>query len=144
MGDIVVDMLPFCLYFVAGIVTGFHVYTLALAMYGAQLNPLELVSLFGSVCLLVAAYVSLSKPNAAAKIALVSSLMIWCFYGPAIAKSVRTKLHKHSCVLSDRDLSPSPELRKLLSLATLSIEDEGGVISRVALVGTTISCRKSR
>ncbi|MFZ0770071.1 MAG: hypothetical protein WAN08_01500, partial [Candidatus Sulfotelmatobacter sp.] len=88
----IVDMLPFCLYFVAGIVTGFHVYTLALAMYGARLNPLELVSLLGSLCLLIAAYVSLSKPNAAAKIALLASLMSWCFYGPAIAKSVRTKL----------------------------------------------------
>jgi hypothetical protein len=125
----IVDMLPFCLYFVAGIVTGLHVYTLALAMYGAQLNPLELVSLLGSLCLLAAAYVSLSKPNAAAKIALLASLMIWCFYGPAIAKSVRTKLDKHSSVFSDRDLFPLPELRKLLSLTTLSIEGEGGIIS---------------
>jgi hypothetical protein len=125
----IVDMLPFCLYFVAGIVTGFNVYTLALAMYGARLNPLELVSLMGSLCLLIAAYVSLSKPNAAAKIALLASLMIWCFYGPAIAKSVRTKLAKQSSVFSDRDLFPSGDLQKLLSLATLSIEDEGGVTS---------------
>jgi hypothetical protein len=125
----IVDMLPFCLYFVAGIVTGFHVYTLALAMYGAQLNPLELASLLGSLCLLIAAYVSLSKPNAAAKIALLASLMIWCFYGPAIAKSVRTKLDKHSSVFSDRDPFPSPGLGKLLSLTTLSIEGEGGITS---------------
>jgi hypothetical protein len=125
----IVDMLPFCLYFVAGIVTGFNVYTLALAVYGARLNPLELVSFLGSLCLLIAAYVSLSRPNAAAKLALLASLMIWCFYGPAIAKSIRTKLTKHSSVLSDPDLFSSPELRKLLSLNTLSIEDEGGVTS---------------
>jgi hypothetical protein len=125
----IVDMLPFCLYFVAGIVTGFHVYTLTLAMYGAGLNPLEFVSLLGSLCLLIAAYVSLSKPNAAAKIALLASLMIWCFYGPAIAKSVRTRLDKQSSVFSDRDLFPSPEHRKLLSSTTLSIMGEGGIIS---------------
>jgi hypothetical protein len=125
----IVDMLPFCLYFVAGLVTGFHVYTLVLAMYGATLNPLQFVSLLGSLCLLIAAYVSLSKPNAAAKIALLASLMIWCFYGPAIAKSVRTKLDKQSSVLSDRDLFPSPEHRRLLSSTTPSIVDEGGIIS---------------
>src|ERR1700739_2051599 len=125
----IVDMLPFCLYFVAGIVTALHVYTLALAVYGAGLNPFELVSLLGSLCLLIAAYVSLSKPNVAAKIALLASLMLWCFYGPAIAKSVRTKLHKQSSMFSDRDLFPSLELRKLLSLTTLSIEGEGGGIS---------------
>ncbi|MFZ0299991.1 MAG: hypothetical protein WAM13_16685 [Candidatus Sulfotelmatobacter sp.] len=122
-------MLPFCLYFVAGIVTGFHVYTLALAMYGARLNPLELVSLLGSLCLLIAAYVSLFKPNAAAKIALLASLMIWCFYGPAIAKSVRTKFDKQSSAFSGRTLFPSPEFRKLLTLNPLSIEGEEGIIS---------------
>lgn len=138
-------MLPFCLYFVTGIVTGFHVYTLVLlGLYGAPSNPFEFVSLLGSLCLLIAAYVSLSKPNAAAKIALLASLMIWCFYGPAIAKSVRTNLNKHSSVLSDRDRLPPPELRKLLSLTILSIEDEEGVISRAALVRTRISRRRSR
>jgi hypothetical protein len=125
----IVDMLPFCLYFVAGIATGFHVYTLALAIYGATLNPLEFVSLLGSLCLLIAAYVSLSKPNAAAKIALLASLMIWCFYGPAIAKSVRTRLRKQSSAFSDRDLFASPEHGKLLSSTTLSIVGEGAIIS---------------
>ncbi|MGB6404297.1 MAG: hypothetical protein WBE31_04425 [Candidatus Sulfotelmatobacter sp.] len=119
-------MLPFCLYFVASIVTGFHVYTLAVAIYGAQVNPLEIVSLLGSLCLLIAAYVSLFKPNAAAKIALLACLMIWSFYGPAIAKSVRTKLDKQSSVFSDRPLFPSPEFRKLRILTTLSIEGEEG------------------
>ncbi len=79
-------MIPFILYFVAGTVTGFHVYTLlSLAVLGGPLHPFELVSLAGSLCLLIAAYLSLFKPHAAARLALIASLAIWCFYGPAIA-----------------------------------------------------------
>ncbi|MGA8623024.1 MAG: hypothetical protein WB660_31430 [Candidatus Sulfotelmatobacter sp.] len=90
-------MLPFVLYFVAGAVTGFQVYTLlSFAVYGAPINPLELVALLGSFCLLIAAYISLFKPHAAAKLALVSALAIWCFYGPAIAKVIRTRLENRS------------------------------------------------
>lgn len=99
-GGIIVAMFPFCLYFVASVITGFHVCTLlSLAVYGAPWNPLELVSLLGSVCLLTAAYVSLFKPDAAAKLALIACLAIWCFYAPAIAKSVRPKLGWQSSVL---------------------------------------------
>jgi O-antigen ligase len=89
-------MLPFFLYFAAGSVTGFHVvYTLAaLSVLGTAPNALELVSLFGSFCLLLAAYVSLFKPHAAARLALLACLTIWCFYGPALAKSIRTKFEK--------------------------------------------------
>ncbi len=92
-------MLPFCLYFVTGIITGFHVYTLMLlSLYGVPINPLEFVSLLGSLCLLIAAYLSLFNPRAAAKVALLASLLIWCFYAPALAKSIRTRLDKHSSV----------------------------------------------
>jgi phosphoglycerol transferase MdoB-like AlkP superfamily enzyme len=92
-------MLPFCLYFVAGVATGFHVYTLlALTVYGAPFNSLELVSLLGSVGLLIAAFISLFKPYAAARIALIACLMTWSFYGPAIANVVRSKLDKHSAL----------------------------------------------
>lgn len=85
-------MLPFFLYLVTGVVTGFHVYNLVwLAAYGAPFNPLELVSLLGSLCLSIAAYISLFKPAAAAKLALLAALAIWCFYGPAIANVVRTR-----------------------------------------------------
>jgi hypothetical protein len=98
-------MLPFLLYFVTGVVTGFHVYTLlAIAVYGAPFNPLELVSLLGSLCLLIAAYVSLHKPHAAARIALLATLAIWSFYGPAIAKSIRTKLDKPNSVAQTNSL----------------------------------------
>jgi hypothetical protein len=92
-------MLPFCLYFVAGMATGFHVYTLlALTLYGAPFNSLELVSLLGSVGLLIAAFISLFKPYAAARIALIACLMTWSFYGPGVAKVVRTKFDKPSAV----------------------------------------------
>jgi len=82
-------MIPFVLYLAAGVITGFHVYTLlALAVVGAPYDPLELVSLVGSLALVVAAYWSLVKPHAAAKLALLACLAIWCFYGPAIARTV--------------------------------------------------------
>jgi hypothetical protein len=81
-------MIPFFLYLAAGAVTGFHVYTLLmLAFWGAPVNPLELVSLGGSLCLLVAAYRSLFRPHEAAKLALLASLAIWCFYGSALARA---------------------------------------------------------
>jgi hypothetical protein len=130
------DMLPFCLYFVAGVITGFHVYTLlALAVYGAPFNPLELVSLLGSLCLLIASYVSLFKPYAAAKLALIASLAIWCFYGPAIAKSIRTKFDKQSSLSPGQLPVTPPEFRKILATTTFSVEREGG-FSALSLVPT--------
>src|ERR1700733_2365427 len=85
-------MLPFILYFVTASVTGYHVYALlSLTVYGAPFSPLLLVSLIGSICMLIAAYISLFRPHAAARVALLASLAIWSFYGPAIAQMVRTK-----------------------------------------------------
>jgi hypothetical protein len=96
-------MFPFVFYFVTGMVTGFHVYTLLwLTLYGAPFNPLALVSLLGSFCLLIAAYVSLFKPHAAARLALLAALAIWCFYGPAIAKLVRTRLRAQTQNVASR------------------------------------------
>lgn len=90
-------MVPFVLYFVTGVVTGVHLYSLlALAVYGVPVNSLELVALLGSVCLLIAAWVSLFRPQAAAKIALIAALAIWLFYAPAIAKIVRSGLESRS------------------------------------------------
>jgi hypothetical protein len=92
-------MLPFYLYFAAGVITGFHVYSLlALTVYGVPFNPLEVVSLLGSLGLVVAAFVSLFRPPAAARVALIASLLIWSFYGPAIARLVRTRIGQHSVV----------------------------------------------
>jgi hypothetical protein len=96
-------MLPFLLYLVTGVITGFHVYTLlALTVYGVPFNPLELLSLLGSLGLIIAAYVSLYKPRAASRIALLAALTIWSFYGPAIAKSLRTRFDKQSSVAQTR------------------------------------------
>jgi hypothetical protein len=93
------EVLPFCLYLSAGLITGFHVYALlSSVVYGIPIDPLEIVSLLGSFCLVIAAYVTLFKPRAAAKVALLACLAIWCFYGPAIAHTVRTKLIKPSSV----------------------------------------------
>jgi hypothetical protein len=92
-------MLPFCLYFVTGVVTGFHVYTLlVLTVYGVPLNPLELISLLGSLLLLISAGISLFRPHAAARVALIACLFIWSFYGPATVNFLRIKFHEHKVV----------------------------------------------
>ena len=109
-------MLPFILYFVTGVATGFHVYTLLFAAYGAPLNPLELVSLLGSLCLLIAAYISLFRPHAAGRLALIACLLMWCFYGPAIANLVRARLHK-PVAASQLILPLAGETRKAVLLA---------------------------
>jgi hypothetical protein len=93
-------MLPFFIYFVAGVVTGFHVYSLlALTVLGVPSYPLEFVSLLGSLCLIVAAYLSLFKPHAAARLALLASLAIWMFYGPATVRAIQTRMHKEKSEL---------------------------------------------
>lgn len=87
-------MLPFILYLSCGVVTGFHMYSLlSIAVQGAAFSWLELVCSLGSLCLLVAAYISLFRPLVAARIALLAALAIWSFYAPAIAKIVRSRLH---------------------------------------------------
>jgi hypothetical protein len=98
-------MLPFLLYFVAAVLTGFHVYTLlTLAVYGVPFNLLHLISLLGSLCLVIAAFVSLFRPGAAAKIALLACLLIWCFYAPATAALIRAGFHRQTSVL----VTPGP------------------------------------
>lgn len=109
-------MTPFFLYFTAALVTGFHLYSLLmLTVYGVSFSPLELVALLGSFLLLVAAYISLFRPYAAARLALVAALAIWSFYAPALANLARQKLHHASHVsrpLSLRaQLSPPPKAR---------------------------------
>ncbi len=84
-------MLPFLLYLIAGLLTGFQVYTLvALGAYGAPVSPLELLSLLGSLVLIIAAYLGLWKPRLAARMALLAALVIWCFYAPATSHAVRS------------------------------------------------------
>ena len=121
-------MLPFFLYFVASLITGFHVcMLLALSAHGAPSNPLELVSLLGSLCLLIAAYVSLFKPKAAARLALIACLTIWCFYGPAIAKSVRRKVARQSSVLPSRSLIEPPRVARAQAPKGIFVEGKEGM-----------------
>jgi hypothetical protein len=110
-------MLPFVIYFVTAIVTGVHLLTLlSLAAYGVTVSPFELLAVLGSFLTLIAAYVSLSRPYAAARIALLAAILMWSFYGPAIATYVRGRLAKRS-VLSEVALpSVWPELRKTIEV----------------------------
>ena len=92
-------MLPFVLYFVTALFTGYHLYVLmSLVVYGVPVNPLELVGFLGSFALLIAAYISLFRARAAARIALIACLALWCFYAPAIANYVRVRIHKRVAV----------------------------------------------
>ena len=132
------SMLPFIIYFVTGVVTGFHLYTLlSLVVYGVPLNPLELIALLGSLCLLIAAYVSLFRPRAAAHLALIALLAIWCFYGPAIARIVRNKLAQSTVISSENVLADNSTLRPLPSTATsFSVTTiQGRLLSPVNRVG---------
>jgi hypothetical protein len=141
LGCMIVDMLSFCLYFATGVITGLHVYTLlALTVYGAPFNPLELVSLLGSLCLLIAAYVSLFKPHAAARLALVASLAIWCFYGPAITKSMRTKPDKRSSSFRDSGAAYRYPFWAPPLWQTSAVVSEKGLSRRADLVRTENPC----
>lgn len=83
-------MLPFVLYAATGGVTGCHIYfLLVLGRYGVPQNIWEFVALLLSLCIVICAYISIYRPILAARIALVSALGMWCFYGPAIVATVR-------------------------------------------------------
>ena len=106
-------MLPFLLYSSCAIVTGFHMYTLlSFSLQGAPFNPLEVISLLGSVGLLIAAYISLYRPAAGARVALIAALVIWVFYAPAIATSVRKRFTAAPAVVSG--LIPRSEVNQRL------------------------------
>ncbi len=110
-------MLPFVLYFVTAIFTGYHLYVLmSLVVYGVSVNPLELLAFVGSFGLLIAAYVSLFWPRAAARIALIACLALWCFYAPAIANHVRVRIHKPAAV-SESNIASHPRIMVAISFA---------------------------
>jgi hypothetical protein len=92
-------MFPFSLYAIAGILTGVHLYLLlGLTAYAPAANLLEWIALAGSLCLLAAAGISLFKPRAAARVALIACLLIWTFYAPATVKTLQTKVLRHRVV----------------------------------------------
>ncbi len=110
-------MLPFIIYFVSAMVTGIHLLTLlSLAAYGVTISPFELLAVLGSFLMLVAAYISLFRPYAAARIALLAAIIMWSFYGPAIATYIHARLAKRS-VLSEVTLpAVRPEFRKTIAV----------------------------
>jgi hypothetical protein len=134
-------MLPFFMYFVAGAVTGFHVYSLLmLTVLGAPSHPLEFVSLLGSFGLVVAAYLSLFKPHAAARLALVASLAIWLFYGPATVGAVETRLRSHrSELFLGNTISNSVAWSRTLATGTVKTANPESLID-----GDLSSIRKRR
>jgi len=78
-------VLALLLYALTGLATGVQLgYLLSWAIWGAPTSPLQYVALLGSVALLVAAVLSMWKPRAATTVALGGSLLLWCFYGPAL------------------------------------------------------------
>jgi hypothetical protein len=144
-GSIILEMLPFCLYSAAGVVTGFHVCTLlVLAVHGAPSNPLELISLLGSLCLLIAAYISIFNPHLAAKFALLACLAMWCFYGPAIAKSIRNKFENRSSVLPDQSLFLSLQFRRQQATSAFSSEPQPSLVLARSFASTQGLCSESR
>jgi hypothetical protein len=110
-------MLPFILYLITAVVTGFHLYSLlSLAVYGVPFNLFELVCLLGSFCLMIAAYVSLFKPHAAARVALIACLLMWSFYGPALAKIVRNSFGKPATLSHSLARRPSQSRNYFIGL----------------------------
>ena len=82
-------MLPLLLYAITGGTTGVQVFRLVMwAVWGKAVHPLGHVSLLGSVVLIVVAFFSLWRPRPAAWVALIATLCMWSFYGPALYKSV--------------------------------------------------------
>jgi len=83
-------MLPFLLYATTGTITGWHIYfLLTLGAFGVPQNAWEVISLPLALCIVICAYISLYRPVLAARMALVASLGMWCFYGPAIVATSR-------------------------------------------------------
>jgi hypothetical protein len=110
-------MLPFIIYFVTAIITAVHLLTLlSLAAYGVTISPFELLALLGSFLILIAAYISLFRPYAAARIALLAALIMWSFYGPAIATYIHERLAKRSVLSVVILRAVRPEFRQSIEI----------------------------
>jgi hypothetical protein len=78
-------MLATILYPATAFATAAQVYwLLAWGIWGAPTSPLQYVSICGSLALLIAGLVSKWKRRAAEFTAVGASLVIWCFYAPAL------------------------------------------------------------
>jgi hypothetical protein len=83
-------MFPFTIYLVTALATGVQVHWLLMwAIWGAPTHPVQFISLGGSFVLLLASFVALFRPRAAAVIAIVGSLAIFTYYVPAVVVSLQ-------------------------------------------------------
>ncbi len=98
-------MLNFLSYILAGILTGCDLlYLIVWSTWGGPVHILEFIAAAGAGLLVLAAYVSLSKPRAAAQIALSAALSEWAFYLPAmrttIAETTAISLHSRAGIFA--------------------------------------------
>jgi hypothetical protein len=78
-------MISFLIYWVTAVATVTPVLVLmAFAVWGRPISALELISLAGSVCLGVGAFMSLYKRRAASLLALASAFAQWIYLAPAL------------------------------------------------------------
>jgi hypothetical protein len=94
-------MVLLLLYLATGIATAIPVvWALGWAVWGAGTSLTEYLSLFGSLILVVSAFVNLSNRRGAARLALVGVSAIWSFYLPGIVGIVRIRLTDQELGLS--------------------------------------------
>ncbi len=83
-------MIPFLIYWVTALATVTPVLVLiAFAVWGRPISALELISLAGSVCLGVGAFVSLYVRRAASLLILASAFAQWIYMAPALHAAAR-------------------------------------------------------
>src|ERR1017187_5210940 len=81
------------LYLFTGVATALPVvWALGWAVWGAGVSITEYVSLLGSLILVASAAVGSSKRIAAARLALMGAVAVWCFYMPAIVGIASSRL----------------------------------------------------
>lgn len=81
------------LYLLTGIATAIPVvWALGWAVWGAGTRPTEYLSLFGSLILVVSAFISLADRRSAARLALLGVVAIWSFYLPTTVGVLKSRL----------------------------------------------------
>jgi len=94
-------MLSFVLYLSTGIITAIPVwYAVSWGVWGRPTSTLEIISLLGSLVLIIAAFKSLSNRALAARMASIAVLGVWACYGTSIITEARIRS-------SDQELSLS-------------------------------------
>lgn len=104
--------MAFVLYLITGIATAVPVvYALGWAVWGAPISATEYISLFGSLLLVLAAFITFVNRRHAARCAFAGVIAVWSFYLPQIYGVVRMKLTDQRLTL--RVLKWAPSARPL-------------------------------